>query len=137
MDHQIEVKYLGDLRTESLHLDSKSTIISDAPKDHDGLGRKFAPTDLVVSALGSCLLTIMGIVAKRRKIDMSGSYANIEKTMSENPRRISSINVNIYLSNNITNKDKNILYKASKHCPVHNSLNNNIDIKIIFKEFSC
>ena len=86
----------------------------------------------MASALGSCLLTIMGIVASRKQIDMSGCYADVEKTMSENPRRISSINIDIYLSDNISNKDKDILCKASKHCPVHNSLNKDINIKINF-----
>ena len=132
--NQIRVEYIGDLRTESVHLDSNDKIVTDAPKDNQGLGRKFSPTDLLASALGSCLLTIMGIVANRNQIDMSSSYAEVKKTMSEEtPRRISSININIYLSNNISNKDKNILYKASKHCPVHNSLSENIDIIINFR----
>ena len=130
--NQIRVEYIGDLRTESVHLDSNNKIITDAPKDNQGLGRKFSPTDLVASALGSCLLTIMGIVANRKQIDMTGCYAEVEKTMSENPRRISSINIDIYLSDNISNKDKDILCKASKHCPVHNSLNKDINIKINF-----
>ena len=86
---KIKIKYLGDLRTESFHLDSESIIVTDAPKDNQGLGRKFSPTDLVVSALGSCLLTIMGIVSKRHKIDMNESYAYVKKTMSESPRKIS------------------------------------------------
>ena len=133
MNHQIEIKYLGDLRTESLHLDSKSTIISDAPKDHDGLGRKFAPTDLVVSALGSCLLTIMGIVAKRHKINMNGSYANIYKFMGKNPRRIKEIKVDIFLCNQLKKSEIKILKKAAEHCPVHNSLNENIKISILYK----
>ena len=130
MDHQIEVKYLGDLRTESLHLDSKSTIISDAPKDHDGLGRKFAPTDLVVSALGSCLLTIMGIVAKRQNIDMKGSYLHAQKNMGTNPRRIKNINIEIFLSKQIKANQIKILKNAAKCCPVKFSLNRDIDINI-------
>ena len=130
--NQIRVEYIGALRTESVHLDSNNKIITDAPKDNQGLGRKFSPTDLVASALGSCLLTIMGIVASRKQIDMTGCYAEVEKNMSENPRRISSINIDIYLSDNISNKDKDILCKASKHCPVHNSLNKDINIKINF-----
>ena len=89
--NQIKVKYTGDLRTESMHVASGTVIKTDAPKDNQGLGRKFSPTDLVASALGSCLLTIMGIVAKRHNIDMTGSYVNVEKKMDENPRRISQI----------------------------------------------
>ena len=66
---KIKVNYIGDLRTKSKHLDSNHVITTDAPKDNQGLGRKFSPTDLVASALGSCLLTIMGIVASRKQID--------------------------------------------------------------------
>ena len=131
--NQIKVEYIGDLRTESLHLDSSDRIITDAPKDNQGLGRKFSPTDLVASALGSCLLTIMGIVAERNKINMIGSYIEIKKIMSENPRRISDLILNIKLKENISDKYKAILKRASAHCPVHNSLNKNINIKINFK----
>ena len=131
---KIKIKYLGDLRTESFHLDSESIIVTDAPKDNQGLGRKFSPTDLVASALGSCLLTIMGIVSKRHKIDLNESYAYVKKTMSESPRKISVIDVDIYLKEEISDKNKKILFNASKHCPVHNSLNKDIDIKINFRE---
>ena len=131
--NQIRVKYTGDLRTESLHLDSNDRIITDAPKDNQGLGRRFSPTDLVASALGSCLLTIMGIVAERHKINMIGSYIEVEKIMTENPRRISDLILNIKLKEDISDNYKTILKRASTHCPVHNSLNKNINIKIIFK----
>ena len=128
----ITVTYLGDLRTEAIHIDSNSSIITDAPIDNQGLGSKFSPTDLVASSLGSCLLTIMGIVAKRHKIDLKDSYANVEKKMSENPRRISSIMIDIYLKSSLNDKQIKILKQAAKHCPVHNSLNKNIDIQINF-----
>ena len=129
----ITVKYAGDLRTKSTHVDSGDQITTDAPKDNNGLGRKFSPTDLVASSLGSCLLTIMGIVAKRHGIDMVDSYAKVRKTMSENPRRISKINVDIYMNETLNDKNINILKNASKHCPVHNSLSENMDIKINFR----
>ena len=132
MQHQIEVKYVGDLRTESIHIDSKSTLLTDAPKDNQGLGRKFSPTDLLASSLGSCLLTIMGIVAKRHKIDMIGSIAKIKKNMSESPRRISALDIDIFMSKKLDEKNKLILQRASEHCPVHNSLSSQIDIKINF-----
>ena len=130
---EINVEYTGDLRTQSIHLDSGDVITTDAPKDNNGLGRKFSPTDLVASSLGSCLLTIMGIVAKRHQIDMIGSHVRIKKTMSENPRRISNIDVDIFMKENLNDKDINILKNASKHCPVHNSLSENMDIKINFR----
>jgi len=128
----IKVNYLGDLRTTATHLDSLDTITTDAPKDNEGLGRKFSPTDLVASSLGSCLLTIMGIVAKRHNINLEDTRADIQKTMSENPRRISAILVDIYFNNKVTGKEKKILIQATKHCPVHNSLSSNIDIQINF-----
>jgi len=130
---QIKVEYIGDLRTHSTHLDSGDEIVTDAPKDNQGLGRKFSPTDLLASSLGSCLLTIMGIVAKRHKIDMIGSIAKIKKTMSESPRRISELYIDISMNKKIDEKNKLILQRASEHCPVHNSLSKQIDIKINFK----
>ena len=130
---KIKIQYTGDLRTQSTHIDSNSIIKTDAPKDNQGLGRKFSPTDLVASALGSCLLTIMGIVSRRHNIDMVGTYANIEKQMSENPRKISKIIVDIYMIESLSEKNKKILHNASKHCPVHNSLDKDIDIQINFR----
>ena len=129
---KIKVNYIGELRTSSIHIDSKSRIETDAPKDNNGLGRKFSPTDLVVSSLGSCLLTIMGIVAKRHDLDLGNTYANIEKYMGEKPRRISKINIDIFFDKKIDSKNKNLLIRASKHCPVHNSLDKGIDININF-----
>ena len=127
------IEYKGDLSTEIIHTESSSKISTDAPKDNNGLGRKFSPTDLVASSLGSCLLTIMGIVAKRHKIDMDGSHARIRKTMSESPRMISKIDVDIFMKSNLSEKDINLLKNVSKHCPVHNSLSNSINIIINFK----
>jgi len=129
---KIKVDYLGELRTISLHIDSKSHIETDAPKDNNGLGRKFSPTDLVASSLGSCLLTIMGIVAKRHNVDLGNTYANIEKYMSEKPRRISKIKIDIFFDKKIDAEKKTLLIRASKHCPVHNSLDKGIDININF-----
>ena len=130
---KIRIKYIGDLRTESLHLDSNDKIITDAPKDNEGLGRKFSPTDLVASALGSCLLTIMGIVASRHNINMEGSYIEVQKIMSKNPRQISDLIVDVSLKEEISKEYKKILKRASTHCPVHNSLSEKINININFK----
>ena len=130
----INVEYIGDLRTRSTHIDSGDVISTDAPIDNNGLGRKFSPTDLVASSLGSCLLTIMGIVAKRHNIDMVGTYANVEKTMGEQPRRISQIAVDIYFKSELNEANRKILHNASKHCPVHNSLSGDIDIQVNFRD---
>ena len=77
--HQIEIKYKGNLRTESVHLKSGQKLITDAPVDNKGKGEAFSPTDLTASALGSCMLTIIGITAERRDIDISGVRAEIER----------------------------------------------------------
>ena len=109
MSSKIHISYLGDLRTEAIHLDSSSKVVTDAPLDNSGLGRKFSPTDLVVSALGSCLLTIMGIIAKRHKIDMTGSTIHLIKEMNENPRRIAKITADVELKGDISKEKFHIL----------------------------
>ena len=131
--NQIKIEYIDDLRTKSVHVDSGDSIVTDAPKDNQGLGRKFSPTDLLASALGSCLLTIMGIVAKRHNIPLDKTYADVQKKMSEKPRRISQIIVDIYFNSTLSDKSRKLLINSAKHCPVHNSLNSEIDIQINFK----
>ena len=88
-----EIKYKGDLRTTAIHLDSGSEISTDAPKDNHGLGETFSPTDMVCTALASCILTIMAIAVERDDIDIKGTTAVVKKTMGKNPRRISKIDI--------------------------------------------
>ena len=95
MSHTIENRYIGDLRTESTHLKSSNTIITDAPLDNNGLGNAFSPTDLVASALCSCITTVMGICAEKNNFEFPSSKANITKVMSSNPRRISKVIIEI------------------------------------------
>ena len=83
-----KIEYKGELRTEAVHLRSGKTIITDAPIDNQGKGEAFSPTDLVATALGSCMLTIMGIVAKKNNINIDDTTVEVLKTMSESPRRI-------------------------------------------------
>jgi len=90
-----EVNYLGELRTSATHLASSNTIITDAPVDNHGKGEAFSPTDLVATALANCALTVMGIGARERGIDMDGAHASITKHMVANPRRISKIEMTI------------------------------------------
>ena len=87
--------YQGDLRTEATHIRSGQSIITDAPLDNQGKGEAFSPTDLVATALGTCMLTVMGIVAQRYGIDMIGTKANVEKVMGKDPRRIAEVKINI------------------------------------------
>ena len=122
-----KIIYKGDLRTEATHIESGNVIITDAPKDNEGRGDAFSPTDLVAAALGSCMLTIMGIVAKRKSIDIDGSKAEIEKKMSKDPRRISEICVKIYFAKPIDKINRELLERAAHTCPVSKSLNDELN----------
>ena len=130
-----EIIYNGQLRTSATHLRSGNTIINDAPIDNHGKGEAFSPTDLVATALGTCILTIMGISAQKNKIDMQGAKAEVTKVMASEPRRIAKIEVIIKMpQNNYSDQDKHILKQALDNCPVCRSLHPDMtqDIKIIW-----
>ena len=95
-----EIKYKGDLRTTATHLDSGSTVRTDAPKDNHGLGETFSPTDMICSALASCILTIMAIAVEKNNIDIKNTVAKVKKNMGTNPRRITSIEIDIVFPKN-------------------------------------
>ena len=126
------VEYLGDLRTTAIHLASKKKILSDAPVDNQGKGEAFSPTDLVATALGSCLLTIMGIKARDMEVEIKGTTAKISKVMGSTPRRISEINITVTMANSFDQKTQKILEKAALSCPVANSLNTDLKQNICF-----
>jgi putative redox protein len=128
-----EIKYLGDLRTSSTHLDSGSEINTDAPKDNHGLGEAFSPTDMVCSALASCILTIMAIAVEKNGIDIKGTKAVVKKTMGNNPRRIAKIDVDLIFTNEYDSKTKTILERAAFNCPVHHTLSKSVEKNISFK----
>ena len=131
--HQIIVEYEGELRTKAKHLQSGNEIITDAPVVNHGKGEAFSPTDLVATALASCVLTIMGIVAERREIDLKGTTSEVTKVMGENPRRIAEIHVAIHFKSDISNQDRKVLEKAAHSCPVHQSLHGEfVKKKIMF-----
>lgn len=118
-----KVVYQGNLRTEATHLKSGNKLITDAPTDNHGKGEAFSPTDLAATSLASCILTIMGIAADKRDIDISGAEAAVTKVMVSDPRRIGRIEVNILMPNkSYTDTEKKILEKAAHHCPVGLSL---------------
>ena len=121
-----KVKYKGELRTEAEHLRSGKTIITDAPIDNQGKGEAFSPTDLVATALASCMLTIMGIVARRDGIKLEGTIAEVEKNMAKNPRRIGEIKIKIKFSQKLNRDEREKLERAAKTCPVSGSLNENL-----------
>ncbi|MGQ7946889.1 OsmC family protein [Flavobacterium sp. WC2509] len=130
-----KVTYLGDLRTSSIHIQSGSEIISDAPVDNNGKGEAFSPTDTVANALASCMMTIMGIKARDLNIDFNGSTAAVTKTMNAEPRRIGAIEIIFEMQGVTETKDKIILERAARTCPVFLSLNTEIekDISFIWK----
>ena len=124
--HQIEIAYKNNLRTECNHLQSGNKINTDAPVENHGNGDAFSPTDLAATALGSCLLTIMGIAAKTHGINIDNSMARVTKIMSKNPRRIGKIIVEINIPYELSHKEQRLLNQASKGCPVHHSLHPDI-----------
>ena len=129
--------YISDLRTKMTHLQSGESVITDAPLDNKGRGEAFSPTDLVASALASCMLTIMGISAREHQFSIDGATAEITKIMSSNPRRISEIQIQITFPDIVyTSKQKKILEVISKTCPVALSLHPDLkqDVKLVFKE---
>ena len=119
----IKSSYLRNLRTESQHLQSGIKILSDAPVDNNGKGEAFSPTDLVASALGSCMVTIMGIVADRDSVSLEGLTWEVTKIMQSSPRKISEIVIDFHWKSSIT--DPVMIQKlknAAKTCPVALSL---------------
>ncbi len=117
-----KVEYKGQLRTVAVHLQSNSEIITDAPIDNHGKGEAFSPTDLVATALASCMMTIMGIKAESMDIDLTNTSASIKKHMSASPRRISKIEVTVLMNQRFDEKTRKILEAAALTCPVGQSL---------------
>ncbi|WP_051410885.1 OsmC family protein [Synechococcus sp. CC9616] len=119
----ISSSYSGQLRCSSVHSPSGSALETDAPTDNQGKGERFSPTDLIATALNTCVLTIMGIVAERHNWDLKGCAARVEKVMtSEAPRKIALLDVWIELPPHIDSKERKILKKAAENCPVKLSL---------------
>lgn len=127
--------YKGDLRTEMTHLQSGSTVLTDAPVDNQGKGELFSPTDLVATALGSCMMTIMGIKARDMGIDLTNTKMEVTKIMGTNPRRITEIKIDIHLPQSLSSlseKDKTIIENAGLTCPVAKSLHQDLVQNITF-----
>ena len=127
-----KVTYLGNLRTSSIHLQSGSEIISDAPIDNNGKGEAFSPTDTVANALASCMMTVMGIKARDLNVDFVGSTAAVTKIMQADPRRISAIEIVFDMHISTDEKTQTILERTAMTCPVFLSLHPEIEKKISF-----
>lgn len=129
-----KIIYNGELRTTSTHIQSGTIVETDAPVDNQGKGERFSPTDLVASALGSCMMTIMGIAARTHGINIDGSSCEITKIMASNPRRIGEIQVTILMKgqNVYADKERAILEHAAVTCPVYLSLNSDLKKTVNF-----
>jgi putative redox protein len=126
--------YSGQLRTSATHLQSQSLIETDAPTDNHGKGERFSPTDIVATALGSCMLTIMGIKANDLNINLEGVRIDIQKHMKADPRRIGGVDVIFHFPDHLqlSDKEKTILQNAALACPVAKSLHPEIEQKVSF-----
>lgn len=123
----IKSKYLGDLRTECIHLQSGNKIFTDAPTDNQGKGEAFSPTDLLATSLGSCIMTIMGIVARDNNIDIVGTELDITKIMASDPRRVAEVVVEfIFPNKDYTDEQKKIIESVAGTSPVPLSVNSHM-----------
>lgn len=129
------VVYTGQLRCQATHTQSGSLIETDAPTDNRGKGERFSPTDIVCVALGTCVITTMGIKAQDMGIDLSGTTQSIQKHMVSDPRRIGKIDVIVRLPKtlNLSEKDKTILERVGDNCPVKKSLSPDLDVNLVYE----
>jgi putative redox protein len=128
----IEVEYQGDLHCRAVHGPSGTEFSSDAPKDNQGKGESFSPTDLVATALGTCMLTTMGILARTLGIDMAGATATVEKEMTPPPRRIERLTVQIRMPHALDAENQLKLERAAHTCPVQKSLHPDVETPVTF-----
>lgn len=127
-----KVTYLGDLRTSSIHLNSGTEVLSDAPLDNNGKGEAFSPTDSVANALATCMFTIMAIKAQTMDVEMKCSTAEMTKHMQANPRRIAKIEITFNMTGVTDAKTQEILKRTSFTCPVYLSLHPDVEKAITF-----
>lgn len=130
---EIHVAYEGQLRTRAIHGPSGQELITDAPVDNHGKGESFSPTDLVATALATCMATVIGIIAERKQIDLTGLKVRVEKHMSADaPRRIVRLPVSIDMPLPADHPDRPVLEAAALGCPVHQSVHPDIDKPVTF-----
>lgn len=135
----VKTTYLGELRTESVHVQSGNQLITDAPTDNMGKGEAFSPTDLLATATGTCMLTTMAIVAQRDEIELAGSAVEVTKIMSQTPpRRVARLEINLKLKTNIVLSPEQIqkLENTAHKCPVSLSLHPEVEQVVAFEWLS-
>lgn len=129
----IQIDYEGDLHCKAVHGPSGAALATDAPRDNQGRGESFSPTDLVATALGTCMLTIMGITARTLAIDITGATATVEKSMTTaGPRQIERLAVRIHVPKDVSLENQQKLERAALACPVHRSLHPDVQRPIAF-----
>lgn len=129
----IKTMYLGELRTENEHLQSGNKVITDAPTDNRGKGEFFSPTDLLATALGSCIMTIMGIKARDNGIDIEGTQVDVTKIMASDPRRVAEVIVEFtFPAKKYTEEEKNLVESVAGISPVPLSLHPDLKQTIKF-----
>ena len=126
---EIRIQYQGDLHCAATHVPSQRVVETDAPVDNNGRGESFSPTDLLATALGSCMATIIGIVARRKEISLDGFSVVVKKYMSEDlPRRISKLEVVLDLPLAEDHPERKLLESSARGCPVSHSIHPDIDV---------
>ena len=133
MNPGMTVTYQGELRNQAEHIKSGNTLITDAPTDNHGKGEAFSPTDLLCTSLASCMITLMGITANSKGIQLGKVEASIEKVMYSEPRRVGEIHIHLMVENKeYSDKEKAILENAALTCPVAKSIHPDIKQEISF-----
>ncbi|MBJ63294.1 MAG: osmotically inducible protein OsmC [Euryarchaeota archaeon] len=130
---RIEATYDGNLRCTSTHLPSGTELVTDAPVDNSGKGESFSPTDLLATSMLTCIMTIIGIRANARALNVTGMKGSVEKTMASNPRRISKLEIKINLPKEIDLQDRSWLISEGCNCPVCLSVSESMEIDITFE----
>ena len=131
---KIDIQYEGELHCRAVHGPTGTALMTDAPPDNQGKGESFSPTDLVGTAMGTCMLTIMGIYARRKGIDMNGSRVEVLKEMVADPaRRIGRLTATFTLPVQLTTIQRAALENAARGCPVHHSLHPDVQVDLIFR----
>jgi uncharacterized OsmC-like protein len=131
---EIHLDYEGDLHCNAVHLPSGTRLTTDAPVDNNGRGESFSPTDLVATALGACMATVIGIVAKRKEIQVEGMKVAVRKFMSDDqPRRISKLELDLDIPLPADHPERKLLESAARGCPVHHSIHPDIEVRMNWK----
>lgn len=131
---EIKLEYEGELHCTAVHGPSGAVISTDAPVDNNGRGESYSPTDLVATALGGCMATVMGIVARRKEIALEGLKIDVRKYMSDDsPRRIVKIEVDLDMPLPADHPERKVLEATARGCPVHHSLHPDIEVVTSWK----